>query len=153
MYFKKLVFLLKKSNFSIFFENQNFENHFSLWWKNIFRWDFFKFNFRIRRIDCSVSSSQGGSAPKWSKFQAKSIEMHQMNQKSSNYVTRMVLDARCESQDWNREGQVCNAVFLRSAHSAQKLKRYLLSKIFRCSDFEISRFSYFWIFKNVRSWK
>ena len=25
-----------------FFENQNFQNHFSPWWKNIFWWDFFK---------------------------------------------------------------------------------------------------------------
>ena len=54
-----------------------------------------------------------------------------MSQKLSNYVPGTALDARYGLQDANREDQVCNAVFSRSV---QKLKRYLLSKIFEYSD-------------------
>ena len=78
-----------------------------------------------------MSSSQGESAPKRSKFQAETSEMHQMNQKLSNYVSGMALDAWYELQDAKCEDRVCNAVFSRSV---QKLKRYLLSKIFEYSD-------------------
>ena len=79
----------------------------------------------------SVSSSQGESAPKRSKFQAETSEMHQMSRMPSDYVPGMLLDTQNRLQDWNLEDQVCNAVFSRSV---QKLKRYLLNKIFECSE-------------------
>ena len=78
-----------------------------------------------------MSSSQGESAPKRFESQAETSEMHQMNQKLSNYVSGMALDAWYELQNAKCEDRVCNTVFSRSV---QKLKRYLLNEIFECSE-------------------
>ena len=78
----------------------------------------------------SVFSSQGESAPKWSKLKARSFEVDQMTQESSNCVPWMALDTQYASHDSNCADRVCNAVFSRSF---QKLKRFLLTQISQMS--------------------